>query len=118
MIAVKTHEDHPIIEVEVGESLTAEDYEHFSPKLEQKIEQSGKVNLFCRMDRVPDMSSGAIVRDFKLFFKHYSSFNKMAIISDDEDVSSLMKAEEILPGVNIECFDTQHEEQAWEWLKE
>ena len=117
MIAVKTHEDHPIMEIEIGESLTAEDYEQFSPKLEQMIEKTGKVNILCRMDHVPDMSSGAIVRDFKLLFKHYSSFDKMAIISDDEDVASLVKAEEILPGVNIECFDTRNEDKAWEWLK-
>ncbi|MCD8502384.1 MAG: STAS/SEC14 domain-containing protein [Bacillaceae bacterium] len=118
MINIITNENTSILELEVGESLNEQDYEKMQPELEKKIEEFGHVDLLIRMDSVPKMSMGAVLKDIKLGFKHFTDYGKVALVGDCDKLEKLIKVEAIIPGIEGKCFDSEDLDKAWNWLKE
>lgn len=117
MMRIISSGDNPILQIEVGERITEEDYEKLKPEIEKTIDQYGKVKFLCRMEEIPDLSLGAVVEDFKIFFKNLTDLDKVAVVGSDEKLKKLVKTDIVLPNVDMEYFDFEQIDEAWAWVK-
>ncbi len=117
MIKILKNEGLPILEVEIGEKITEQDYEELRPALERKVEKHGEINILIRLQAIPDVSAGAVIEDLKLAVKNYSDISKIAVLGNDEKLGNLSKLDKLFPGMEMKTFTNSEVDEAWQWLK-
>ncbi len=107
--------DKSVLEIEIKGEVTKEDYDRLENAIESKLNESEKVNMFCRITELSGITAEAILSDFKLFAKYYDKIEKMAIISTEDWAEWVSKLGAVLP-MEVMHFDPEDEELAWQWL--
>jgi hypothetical protein len=115
MFKIHETDDKSLIELEVKGDLTKEDYDRLEEAIVEKLKESEKVNILGRITELSGMTAEAILADFKLLVKHYSSIEKMAVVSSKEWVEWVSKLGAVLP-VEIKYFDVDESDLARNWL--
>jgi hypothetical protein len=98
--------------------LHDEDYKQFVPSMETILTAEGKVRLFIQLENFHGWDLHAAWDDFKFNLKHYSDFERIAIVGDrkwEDWMTSLCKP---FTRAKVQYFDRMDVYAAWTWLLE
>ncbi len=99
-------------------TLHDEDYQQFVPSMETVLTAEGKVRLFIQLEDFHGWDLHAAWDDFKFSLKHYSDFERIAIVGDrkwEEWMASFCKP---FTKAKMRYFDRSENDAAWNWLQE
>ncbi len=119
-MTVEVHEkaEGRILEVPVTGKLTREDYEHFTPKIEQRIEQHGKVRLLLHMQDFEGWDAGALWEDIKFDVKHFNDVERLAMVGENKWQKGMSAFSKPFTTATVRYFDKSELEEARQWISE
>ena len=107
------------IAIRVTGKLSHEDYQAFLPKLEEQINQLGKVSVLIELDNFKGWDLKAAKDDFEFVLKHTDNIERVAIVGDktwEHWMVAMMKP--FIPFAEVQYFNRENLQQAWDWLRE
>ncbi len=99
-------------------TLHDQDYRQFLPQVESILTTQGKVRLFVYFEDFHGWDLHAAWDDFKFGVRHYSDFERIAIVGDrrwEKWMATLCKP---FTRAEVKYFDHSEVEEAWKWLYE
>jgi hypothetical protein len=103
-----------LLDVQIRGKLTHEDYQKFKSRLEDLIQQYGKVRVLLELEDFQGAELAAVWDDFTFGLRHLSAFQRCAVVGDkawEGWVVSLGK-----PFFRVKYFDESQRDEAWRWL--
>jgi SpoIIAA-like len=116
---LKLIEDLPdgVVGVEAHGKVTAEDYENVLVPAVEAARKDGKVRLlYVFGDDFPDYSAGAAWEDAKLGIGHLRSWERIAVVSDEDWLRRAVGGLGWLMPGEIKVFKTHDLDDAREWV--
>jgi hypothetical protein len=107
-----------VIGLEASGQVTASDYEKvIAPVVDEKQHEYDKVRLMYVLGAEFDgYSAGAVLQDSKLLFKHPSSWEKVAIVTDEDWLRrSVSLFGWLVPG-EVKIFANSDSTEARDWV--
>lgn len=98
--------------------ITWDDFKHVAaPVIDQVAENYKKINFLMVLETdIGNMTAGAWTQDMLTGIKHLSKWNRMAIVSDQENVRTLSEASgKIMPG-EVKAYPLSQLEAAKAWV--
>lgn len=109
-----------IIGVRVSGKITADDYrEVLVPAVEERLASHAKARLLYVIgEEFDSFTGGAAWEDAKVGMSHFTSFDRIAVVSDIDWIEGMVKAFGFaLPG-KVRTFDLDEYEEARSWICE
>ena len=98
--------------------LHDEDYKSFVPKVETFVASGGKARLFVQFEDFHGWDVHAAWDDFKFGLKHYSDFDRIAIVGDRSWEKWMARMCKPFTRAKVRYFEAGEVDDAWAWLKE
>jgi hypothetical protein len=100
--------------------VTDKDYESIVyPALESYAEEKNKIRLLCQFDKnFQKFDLGAMWDDTVMSLKHFTDWQKVAIVSDINWLNHTFKALGFLIPGHVRTYRNNEKEQAMKWLGE
>jgi hypothetical protein len=98
--------------------LHDEDYKSFVPTVESFLAAEGKARLFVEFDDFHGWDMRAVWDDTKFAFKHYSDFDRIAMVGDRRWEKWMAQVCKPFTKAKVRYFDASQVEDAWAWLRE
>ena len=117
MIATFETDSPKVVGLKFSGKLHDEDYKQFVPTIETILTAEGKVRLFVQFEEFHGWDLHAAWDDLKFGLKHYSDFERIAMVGDrkwEEWIVSFCKP---FTKANVKYFDKSEVVSAWMWLK-
>ena len=94
-----------------------EDYERVVPRLEELIQEYGKVRLLLDVTQFQGATPSALWEDLKFDAKHLDDFEKVAVVGDEswEDAAATLASP--LTEAKVKTFGPDEEEKARTWAR-
>ncbi len=70
------------LEVQVGQKLTHDDYQHFVLAFERLVKQHGKIRVLFQMSDFHGWDAGAVWADIEFDLKHFGDIERLAMVGD------------------------------------
>lgn len=108
-----------VIGVEASGEVAAADYtDVLLPMIEEVRATGSKVRLLYVLGEDVGVSGGGAWADTKLGVQHFTSFERIAVVTDKDWIENAVKALGwIIPG-EVRTFDDDDQDDAVEWLAE
>ncbi len=94
------------------------DYKQFVPKVETVLTAGGKVRLFLQLEDFHGWDLHAAWDDLKFSLKHYSDFERVAMVGDREWEKWMAGFCRPFTKARVKYFDRSEVDAAWKWLEE
>lgn len=109
--------DH-VVGLSAEGKVTARDYETvFIPFVENKLKEHKKIDLLYFLgERFTGFNLGAMWDDTKLGMKHYSAWNRVALVSDHEMINVFARLFGHLFRCEFRVFGNSDFEEARKWI--
>lgn len=111
--------DYPtqnLLSFTIAGNLTKEDYAGVEPTLAAKVKRYGKVNVYLEVGEMDDVTLPALWEEIKQDAKHFTDFNRAAIVSDG---NALLKAAaaitNTLTPAEVKHFTADRKVEALRW---
>ncbi|MBO3271027.1 STAS/SEC14 domain-containing protein [Hymenobacter defluvii] len=118
MFRAVDYPDENLLALYIGGMLTKADYQGVVPTLEKKVQQYGKVNAYLEYQGIEDVTLKALWEELKEDVKHFTSFNRVAVVSND---NTLVKAGAALSSVitpsDVKHFNPDEKTVALQWVR-
>ena len=98
--------------------LHDEDYRQFVPTIETLLNAEGKVRLFVQLEDFHGWDLHAGWDDFKFAMKHYSDFDRIAMVGDRRWEKWMVQVCRPFTKAKVRYFDASQIYDAWAWLRE
>lgn len=98
--------------------LHDEDYRSFEPTVETVLAAEGKVRLFVKFEDFHGWDLHAVWDDTKFAFKHYSDFDRIALVGDRRWEKWMAGVCKPFTKATVRYFDASQADDAWAWLRE
>jgi len=100
--------------------ITGADYENvLIPLIEEKLKANKTIKLLYHLGSTFDgLSLGAMLDDAKIGIKYFSSFDKIAIVSDHEMINAMARFFGHLIPCEVRIFKNAEIEEARKWVIE
>jgi hypothetical protein len=98
--------------------LHDEDYKEFVPKIESIVTAQGKLRLFVQFEDFHGWDLHAAWDDLKFGLKHYSDFERIAVVGDRRWEAWLANFWKPFTRAKARYFDVSEVDAAWKWLEE
>jgi hypothetical protein len=120
MIEIMLESEGNILVVKATEKLTARDYEEvFIPKINQLIEEYGKVRVVVLLaENFSGWEIGAAWDDAVFGIQHRNDFEKMAVVGGPKWVQWATKISFNFMGGQVAVYDIPDFQRAVAWVKE
>ena len=114
---IKDLPDH-VIGVHAAGEVSKDDYEKvFIPRLEELVERQGEINCLLILETdIGNFTAGAWWDDFKLGLKHFSQWNKIAIVTDQKLVEWFSDAFRLFIPGKSRGFSMTELDEAIKWV--
>lgn len=99
---------------EVKGKLTQEEFGALSTEFKVVVAEYGKARLLVRMNEIPNMELGAVVKDLKLA-PYANDIERYAIVGDSAVVEWAEKLGGSLISGEVKHFEDSQYEEAWRW---
>lgn len=118
MLSFIPSQDSQTIAFEVNETVTKEDLLKLSQAIEEQFPGDQLFNAIAiiQLEKVPTV--GALLEEAKIDIKHWSQYNKLAVISEMNFLETMTELGDFLPGIQSRHFYADEMELAWSWIKE
>jgi hypothetical protein len=109
-----------VLGLRVGGTLSAEDYDAIiTPAVESRLARFVKLRLLCLVQNdFTGLSAGAVWRDARLGTKHFTDFERVAVVTDKDWLDSLMRVFGFIVPGETATFRLADYEQAKAWILE
>jgi len=99
--------------VEASGRLSAEDYRSLVPRLEEEIQEQGKLRLLIRLREFKGWTPKALLDDLRFDIRHHGDFDRVAIVGEHawEKLGTQVSAP-FFSG-SMRFFEDESEAQAW-----
>lgn len=100
--------------------ITAQDYSgSIQPVVEEKLERHDKLKMICVLgDYFDGYSAGAVWDDMSFGLSHFTTFAKLALVTDEEWVRQGAKVFGMLMPTDVMVFQNSQLDQAKAWIAE
>ena len=98
--------------------LHDEDYKTFMPALDAAVKSQGKVRLLMKLEDFRGWDLHAAWDDLKLGIRHYSDFDRIAMVGDKTWEKWLARLGRPFTRASLRYFDASEAEAAWNWVRE
>lgn len=117
MIDIQHLEDN-IIAVTASGTLTEEDYETLTPRLEREAEQHDSVRLVWEMKGFEGWQPGALWEDAKLDTQLNSEVSKIAMIGEAKWHDWMTQLSKPFAAGELRYFDETERDAAYTWIRD
>ena len=107
-----------VVGVKLSGKLHDEDYRRFVPMIESILTAEGKVRLFVQFEEFQGWDMHAAWDDFKFGLKHYSDFERIAMVGDRRWEKWMASVCKPFTKAKVKYFDSSEVDAAWTWLQE
>ena len=115
---IPTNTDN-VIGCKIVGKIDTEDIEKLANYIEDKLLKSKKLRIYVEVAKLEGISLEALFKDLKLGIKHFSDFDKKAVVTDKEWMKKVAAlADKIFPNIEVRCFSFEEREKALEWARE
>ena len=97
--------------------VSEEDYERVVPRLEELIDEHGKIRLLLDVTRFQGATPGALWEDLKFDAEHLNDFEKVAVVGDESWEGAAAELASPLTGANVKTFGPEEEDKARTWAR-
>ena len=117
-MAVRMAERHDgtILEVQVRDKLTHEDYHQFVPEFERLVKQHGKINVLFEMVDFHGWEAAAMWDDVKFNLTHLSQINRLAMVGNKKWEQGMANFCAPFGHADVRFFDPTQFAEARAWL--
>jgi hypothetical protein len=109
--------DQNIYGLKYSGTLTEEDLDHLVAFVEEQMEKYTTVRFLFEMDDVDDWEPEERWTELSFDLRHVRSVDKVAVLGDDLWDEWLQQVNFAFPESEIETFDLDDEEDAWDWIR-
>ena len=106
-----------VLEVHAAGKLEHNDYEAFVPKVEQMIEEHGRIRILLILDDFHGWEAGALWEDIKFDVKHFNDIERLAIVGDKKWEQGMAVFCKPFTTAKVKYFDKLEIDQAREWVQ-
>jgi hypothetical protein len=109
-----------VVGIEVSGEVTKEEYdETIVPRIDTLAEQQGEINylLVIKTD-ISAFSTGVWWDDFKMAIKHFSKWNKIAIVTDQQGIAKFTDMFSFAHPGEPKSFKLDEYDKAVNWVSE
>jgi len=109
-----------VLDVSAEGQITKEDYENvLFPAIKEKLKTNKTIKMLYRLGKTVDgFCLGAMLDDAKIGIKHFSVWEKIAIVSDHEKINAMTKFFGHLIPCEIRIFKNTEIKYARRWIIE
>lgn len=108
--------DQKTVELDYEGEITGEDYKRVMPKIEEEMEDVGKVKFLIDLTAAREVTVGAALRDLKFALVHFSKIGATAVVASKKTWEIYTKAVNAVFPEKIHYFEDMA--PARSWLKE
>lgn len=114
---IPTNTDN-VVGCKVDGKINTEDIEKLANYIEDKLLKNKKLRIYVEVAKLEGISLEALFKDLKLGIKHFSDFDKKAVVTDKAWMKKVAAiADKIFPNIEVRCFSFEEKEKALEWAK-
>jgi hypothetical protein len=117
-IHVNKSKDGQIIEMDVTEKLTDEDYQRFIPEFELEASRHKKLRLLLEMSEFHGWEAKAAWDDLKLGMKHPGQVERIAMVGEKKWQHWMAGFSKLFTAAEVRFFDRTEDPAARAWLAE
>jgi hypothetical protein len=119
-MAIQLTEKHDgkILEVQVSDKLTHENYQHFTPEFARLAQQHGKIRLLFEMADFHGWEGGALWDDLKFDLKHFADIERLAMVGERKWEKGMSVFCKPFTTAKIRYFDRAALAEARAWLEQ
>ena len=115
---VSESKDGKIIEIDVTEKLTDEDYQQFIPEFEREASGHNKLRLLLEMSEFHGWEAKAAWDDLKLGMKHPGKVERIAMVGEKKWQQWMAGFSKLFTAAEVRFFDRTEDPAARAWLAE
>jgi hypothetical protein len=106
-----------VLDIHVSGKLGKEDYQELAPKVDQIIQQRGKIRVLLEMNDFHGWKPGAIWEDIKFDLKHFSDIERVAMVGEKRWQKGMSHFCRPFTTAKIRYFDQSALKEAREWAE-
>jgi SpoIIAA-like len=103
-----------VLGVKASGKLTHADYQQFVPRLEELIQQHGKVRVLFELEECQGWEIGAAWDDLRFALKHGSEVERCAVVGAKKWQEWMTRLSRLF--FNVKYFDKAELDKAWQWV--
>jgi hypothetical protein len=107
-----------LVELRVRGRLEADDYDAFVPRIEQAIEDHGKIRLLVELGDMAHVTPGAVWEDLKFSSQVLGDIERAALVGDAAWQDWAARLSDPIVHGDVEFFDEAHADDARRWIQE
>lgn len=116
-IELEKRKDGKILVVRVTGRLDKEDYEKFTPDVEQLIAQHGKIRVLLETHDFHGWTAGALWEDIKFDAKHFSDIERLAIVGEKKWEKGMATFCKPFTTAEVRFFEHDKADEASAWIE-
>ncbi len=116
-VQMEEREAGKVLEVDVTGRLDKQDYEEFSPKVEQLIEKHGKIRVLLETHDFHGWNAGALWEDIKFNVKHFSDIERLAVVGEKKWEKGMATFCKPFTTAKVRYFATDQADEARQWIE-
>jgi hypothetical protein len=97
--------------------LHDEDYQTFVPLVEEALAAEGKLSLLAQLEDFHGWDMHAAWDDLKLGLKHYSDFERLALVGDEKWEEWMARIAKPFTKAEVKYFGKDDLDDAWRWVR-
>ncbi len=105
-----------VVRVHVSGKLTKEDYELFTPKVDEWVKRHGKIRILFEMDDFHGWTAGAFWEDLKFDLKHFKDIERIAMIGETAWEHGMATFCRPFTTAKLRYFDRTQADDAKAWI--
>lgn len=107
-----------IIGCKIDGKIDNDDILKISRLVDDKIQIYTKLRVYVELINLEGISFEALMNDLKLAVKHYSKFERKAVVTDKKWIQTISPiAGRLFPGIEVKCFSFADRDRAVEWIR-
>jgi hypothetical protein len=117
-VKIKERQQGKILEIYVTGKLTAQDYERFTPQVEDLIGRHGKVRMLFDMRDFAGWEANALWEDIKFGLAHFRDVERLALVGENKWQEGMSNFCKLFTSAEVRYFDRGDADKALPWLEE
>ncbi|EAQ81730.1 SpoIIAA family protein [Blastopirellula marina] len=106
-----------LLHVKVTGKLTKESYAIFTPKVDQLVQEHGKLRILFEMHDFHGWTAGALWDDIKFDMKHWRDIERLAIVGESKWEQGMATFCKPFTMAKIQYFDHTELDKAKSWVE-
>jgi L-rhamnose mutarotase len=117
MIKIMTDLPENVVGIELTGEVTKDEYDQVYPEVEKLAKREGEINYLVLLNtEFKNLTLGVWWDDFRLALKHYSKWNKIAVVSNEEGIRNATDIMGFVYPGESRSFALNELEQAKQWV--